>query len=200
MWPEIHLHSLSSLISAEEPLYGIPLLPFPPSALRLHKDDLSPRCAITIFMLLFLPVWDWKYCNGLTLWEDPPPQGCSFLPLSYLGSVFSSVLCQHLSAPLCLHTAWLQQSWRLAEAAPSNWRGHLVKRKIQAIVKKEWRVERRGKLDWIFRQIYGSLIAMYLHNLNKCKCNIPLQSGYLVVTENCHISSVNMQTSISTWR
>lgn len=55
MWPEIHLHSLSSLISAEEPLYGIPLLPFPPSALRLHKDDLSPRCAITIFMLLFLP-------------------------------------------------------------------------------------------------------------------------------------------------
>lgn len=74
-----------------------------------------------------------------------------------------------------------------------------MKRKIQAIVEKEWREERGsetgGKLDWIFRQIYGSLIDKYLHNLNKCKCYIPLQHSYTAVTMKWHISSVNMQTS-----
>jgi len=53
-----------------------------------------------------------------------------------------------------------------------------VKRKIQAKVeRREREIETAGKLDWIFRQIYGSLIAKYLHNLNKCKCYIPLQHG-----------------------
>lgn len=44
-------------------------------------------------------------------------------------------------------------------------------------------------MDSIFRQIYGTLIAVYLHNLSKCI--IQLQCGYTAVTVNWFNFSVN---------
>lgn len=204
MWPEIHLHSFSSLISAEEPLYGNPLLPFPPSALRLHKDDLSPRCAITIFMLLFLPAWDWKYWNGLTLCEGLRNSSSSLMLLipSSLLFAFGLSLCAlpaSLSSPAFSH--------RVSGAVLKTGKSSAIKLKRpsgeaedtsdsrEGVERREKESKMGGKLDWIFRQIYGSLIAIYLHNLNKCKCYFPLQHGYTVVTTKWHLSSVNMQIS-----
>ncbi len=117
----------------------------------------------------FLPSWDWKMLKWInTLGGSSSSSLRSFLPLCYLRSVSSSALCQHLAVPLRLHTAWLEQSWRLAKAALSNWRPSGEAEDTSDSGEGVESRERRGEIGLDIQ----ALITMDLHNLNKCKCNI----------------------------